>query len=176
MHKRPEFRALSRWGQVPVLIDRGRPYVQSVAIIEYLADTLRRFQGPDPETRQGVREWLYWDVDALFPPIWGCYAVQLDRRKLLPLNIEPAIADYHHRKAETALAAFDAHLAGGPYLCADAPTAADVCCCGDVAFAEMCGFELERWPNVRGWMDRMGSLNGFQLPFELLQMQDAEVS
>src|SRR2546423_2062892 len=43
MHKRPEFRALSRWGQVPVLIDGERPYVQSVAIIEYLADTLCRF-------------------------------------------------------------------------------------------------------------------------------------
>jgi hypothetical protein len=70
MHRAPEFLALSRWGQVPVLIDGERVYLQSAAIVEHLAETLGRFQGPDPATRQAVREWLYWDIDALFPPVW----------------------------------------------------------------------------------------------------------
>src|ERR1700722_2933943 len=84
MHKTPEFLALSRWGQVPVLVDSGRTYHQSAAIVEHLAETLGRFQGPDSATRQVVREWLYWDVDVLFPPIFSCYGVQLGERKLLP--------------------------------------------------------------------------------------------
>lgn len=100
---------------------------------------------------------------------------QLDRRKLLPLTIDSAIADYHHRKATATLSAFDAHLTGGAFLCGDTPTAADVCCCGDVAFAEICEMALARWPNVRAWMDRMRALPGFQPPFDLLPMQDAEV-
>ncbi len=29
MHKTPEFLALSRWAQVPVLVDGGRTYLQS---------------------------------------------------------------------------------------------------------------------------------------------------
>jgi hypothetical protein len=37
MHLAPEFRALSRWGQVPVLEHEGRVLVQSAAILEYLA-------------------------------------------------------------------------------------------------------------------------------------------
>src|SRR4051794_39519201 len=77
MHKTSEFRALSRWGQVPVLLDRERVYLQSAAIVEHLAETLRRFEAPEPVTRQAVREWLYWDVDALFPPIFNCYSVEL---------------------------------------------------------------------------------------------------
>ena len=45
MHKTPEFLALSRWGQVPVLVESGRIYNQSAAIVEHLAETLGRFQG-----------------------------------------------------------------------------------------------------------------------------------
>lgn len=55
-HKAPEFLALSRWGQVPVLVENGRVYLQATAIIEHLAATLGRFQGSDAPARQFVRE------------------------------------------------------------------------------------------------------------------------
>ena len=107
MHKTPEFLALSRWGQVPVLVDNERVYLQSAAIVEHLAETLRQFQGSDSATRQAVREWLYWGVDVLFPPIFNCYGVHLGQRKLLPISVEPTIADYHRRRAEAALSVLD---------------------------------------------------------------------
>ena len=176
MHKTPEFRALSRWGQVPVLLDGERVYVQSSAIIEHLAEALGRFRGPDPSARQAVREWMYWDVDALFPPIWNSYGVQLGQRKLLPISVEPAIADYHRRRAETALTILDSHLAHRDYLCASEPTIADISCYADVAFAEICEFDVKRWPNVASWAEKMKALPGFKAPFDLLQMQDAELS
>jgi glutathione S-transferase len=175
MHKTPEFRALSRWGQVPVLLDRERAYVQSGVIGEYLAEVLGRFQGSDHGARQATREWLFWDLDVLFPPIFGCYGVRLDQRQLLPLHIPPAIADYHRHHAETALAILDSHL-DGSYLCAAEPTLADLFCSGDVLFAEICGFELSRWPHLLNWMNRIKSLDRFTLPFDLLQMQDAEIA
>ena len=96
MHKTPEFLAFSRWGQVPVLVDNERVHLQSAAIVEHLAETLHQFQGSDSATRQAVREWLYWDVDVLFPPIFNCYGV--GQRKLLPIGLEPTIADYHRRR------------------------------------------------------------------------------
>src|ERR1700736_3057560 len=67
MHKAPEFLVMSRWGQVPVLLDGESVHVQSAAIVQHLATTLGRFEGPDAATRQAVREWLYWDVDVLSP-------------------------------------------------------------------------------------------------------------
>jgi glutathione S-transferase len=176
MHKTPEFLALSRWGQVPVLADGGRIYTQSAAIVEHLAETLGRFQGSDPATRQAVREWLYWDVDALFPSTFNCYGVQLGQRKLLPISVEPLIADYHRRRAETALSVLNSHLADRDFLCAAEPTIADLFCYGDLAFAEICAFDLKRWANVAGWTERVTALPGFKAPFELLQMEDAELS
>src|SRR5262245_8125566 len=176
MHKAPEFLALSRWGQVPVLIDDGRVHLQSAAIVEHLAETLDRFQGSDNAARQAVREWLYWDVDVLSPPMFGCYGVQLGQRKLLPISIDPVIASYYRQRAETALATLHTHLTGGGYLCAAEPTIADLFCYGDVAFADVCTLDVNRWTNVAGWAQRLRSLPGFKAPFDLLAMENAEVS
>jgi hypothetical protein len=112
MHKTPEFLALSRWGQVPVLVDGERVHLQTASIVEHLAGTLGRFQGPDPAARQAVREWLYWDADVLFPPIFNCYAVQLGRRKLLAIHVELVIADYHPGRAEAALSVLESTSRG----------------------------------------------------------------
>jgi glutathione S-transferase len=84
MHLTPEFRALSRWGQVPVLEHEGRVLLQSAAILEYLSEALGRFGGADAEARQRIREWLFWDADRLMPPLYGWYGVELGRRNLLP--------------------------------------------------------------------------------------------
>jgi glutathione S-transferase len=176
MHKTPEFLALSRWGQVPVLLDDERIYLQSAAIVEHLAEALGQFQAPDPATRRAVREWLYWDVDVLFPPIFNCYGVRLGQQKLLPIDVDPVIADYHRRRAETALAVLDSQLADRDYLCAAEPTIADLFCYGDVAFAEMCAFDLRRWTNVAGWAGRMTALAGFKAPFALLALEDADIA
>jgi glutathione S-transferase len=175
MHKTPEFLALSRWSQVPILVDGERTYLQSAAIVEHLAETLGLFQGPDPAARQAVREWLYWDVDVLFPPIFNCYGVELGQRRLLPISVDPMIADYHRRRAEAALSVLDSHLARRGYLCAAEPTIADLFCYGDVAFADVCAFDLQRWPNVVGWAERVTALAGFKAPFALLAMEDAEL-
>jgi len=175
MHKTPEFLALSRWGQVPVLVDGERVHVQSAAIVEHLAAVLGQFQGHDAEARQAIREWLYWDVDALFPPIFNAYSVQLGQRGLLPISVEPAIAEYNRRRAQAAMSALDSQLAGRLYLCADEPTIADLFCYGDIAFAEICEFDLRGWSEVVArWAERIKALDGFEAPFELLAMQDAE--
>jgi glutathione S-transferase len=174
MHRTAEFSALSRWGQVPVLVDNGRIYLQSAAIVEHLAETLGRFQGPDPAARQLVREWIYWDVDALFPPVFNCYGVQLGQRGLLPIDVEPAIAAYHRQRAETALSVLDGQLAHRNYLCATEPTIADLFCYADIAFAEICAFDLDHWSNVDAWARRVTVLPGFEAPFALLAMENAE--
>jgi glutathione S-transferase len=87
-------------------------------------------------SRQPVREWSYRDVDVLLSPVYGCYSVWLTQRKPLPINIEPAVADYHRQRAERTFAKLDSRLAGNTYLCAAELTIADFFCYGDVAFAE----------------------------------------
>ena len=48
------------------------------------------------------------------------------------------------------------------YLCGAEPTIADLFCYGDVAFAELCAFDLHRWTNVVGWSERVKVLTGFR--------------
>ena len=123
-----------------------------------------------------LSRWFYSNVDTLFPPGFNSYAVVLGERKLLPIDVEPAIAAYHRAHAGAALSVLDSHLAHRDYLCAAEPTIADLFCYGDVAFAEICAFDPERWSNLARWSKRLTALPGFAPPFELLAMQDAELA
>src|ERR1700733_7200150 len=110
MHRAPEFLALSRWGQVPVLEHGGRAFCQSGVILDYLADALGKFGGGDGAARTSIREWLFWNADRLAPPVYGCYGVKLGELKLLPIAFEPAVGAHFRTGAEAAFASLDASL------------------------------------------------------------------
>ena len=176
MHLTPEFRAFSRWGQVPVLEHDGRVLVQSAAILEYLSETLGRFAAANVAGRQDIREWLFWDADRLMPPLYAWYGVELGRRGLLPLSFDPVLVAEFDRKGAAALEVLDAHLASRRFLVGDAPTIVDICCYADIAFARLSGRDLAEWPTVVAWAGCIEALPGFAAPFDLLAMQDAEIA
>jgi glutathione S-transferase len=176
MHRTPEFRALSRWGQVPVLQHNGRIFVQSAAILEYLAETLDQFIATGVEARQHVREWLFWDADRLMPPLYSWYSVELGQRELLPLSFDPALVAEFDRKGHAALAVLDEQLANNRFLVGDTVTIADVCCYADIAFARLSNKTLADWPSVVAWAERIEALPGFAAPFDLLAMQDDQIT
>jgi glutathione S-transferase len=176
MHLTPEFRALSRWGQVPVLEHDGRVFVQSAAILEYLAETLSQFGAASVEDRQHLREWLFWDADRLMPPLYAWYSGELGRRGLLPVSFDPVLVAEFDRKGSAALNILDAHLSGHRFLVGDGATIADICGYGGVAYARLSGKNLAAWPNVATWAERIEALPGFAKPFDLLAMQDTEVA
>jgi glutathione S-transferase len=176
MHLTPEFRALSRWGQVPVLEHDGRVLVQSAAILEYLSEMLGRFRAEDAAAHQEIREWLFWDGDRLYPPLYGWYGVELGRRGLLPLDFDAAVIAEWERKGRAALGVLDTHLSHRAFLAASAATIADICCYADIAFARLSGNDLGAWPHVTTWAARIEALPGFAAPFDLLQIADAEIA
>ena len=176
MHLTPEFRALSRWGQVPVLQHDGRVFVQSAAILEYVAETLGSFGAANAEAHQHVQEWLFWDADRLMPPLYAWYGVELGRRKLLPLSFDPALVAEFDRKGAAALGILDAHLRRRGFLVGNSATIADVCCYADIAFARLSNKDLAAWANVIAWAKRIETLPGFAEPFDLPAMQDAEIA
>jgi glutathione S-transferase len=59
-----DFRAVSRFGEVPVLVADGTPMCQSNAILQWLADSYGRLDGA-PGERQLVREWLCWESNRI---------------------------------------------------------------------------------------------------------------
>jgi len=126
--------------------------------------------------RQDIREWLFWEADRLYAPLYGWYGVELGRRGLLPLSFDPGVVARWETLGETALAVLDTHLAGHDFLVGPEPTIADICGYADIAFAKLSGRDLAEWPNVAAWTGRIELLPGFAAPFDLLPMNDAEIA
>ena len=168
-HKQPEFLALNRYGQVPVLEHGGVALCQSGAILQYLADTLGRFGGDDAVARLRAREWLFWDADKLSPGIYRTRAAKLGFAKF-----EPPVEAVYQAAGEAALKDLDGYLTGQSFLVQNSPTIADIACWGVLAFAGQAGFDLAQWPNVAAWAARMTALPGALPPSDLLPMNDRD--
>src|SRR4051812_26402215 len=78
-HKRPEYLAKQRFGQVPLIDDNsnGRHLCQSASILEYLADKTGKFGGATLEQRIEAREWVFWGWDRLTRGIYRTRAAKL---------------------------------------------------------------------------------------------------
>jgi glutathione S-transferase len=174
-HRTPEFLALSRFGQVPVLQHGERVLCQSAAILLYLAAATGRFGGADDAERRRVGEFLFWDADRLGPPVYRSHGFELGRQGLLPRAADAAVVAHYRELAEQGFAMLDRQLAGSAFLVGDAPTIADIACYGEVAFAPHAGLDLSSRGNIGPWERRLAALPGFKPPFELLPAEDAEI-
>src|SRR5277367_6622561 len=115
-HKAPEFVAINRYGQVPVLAHGDLKLCQSGAILEYLSETLGKFGSTDPAARQRNREWVFWDADRLSPGIYRTRAVARGF-----LKAEPPVAAAYREHAEAGLKVLDQSLTGQAFLTGATP-------------------------------------------------------
>ena len=155
-HKREEFLARNRFGQVPVLEDGEVTVADSNAILVYLAgkyDTSRRWLPAEPLAAAEVQRFLSVAAGQV---AFGPAAARL-------VNVFGAGLD-HGRALEIAhavLAVLDAHLEGRVWLATDHPTIADVANYAYIAHAPEGDVSLQAYPNVRAWLARIEALPGF---------------
>jgi glutathione S-transferase len=143
--------------RVPTLIlDDGRPLAESGAILWYFGEGTR-FVPEDPYERAQVLQWMFFEQYDLEPSIavvrfWVAYSGQ------------PALyadrLEERTRAGHRALAALERHLAGKQYLVGDFYSLADIALYGYTHVAPEGGFELERYPAVRAWLDRVAAEPG----------------
>jgi glutathione S-transferase len=62
----------------------------------------------------------------------------------------------------------DAALRDARFLLGDAPTIADVACCGYLFWTDQVGVEIAAWPAIAAWLERIRSLPGWRAPYDLL--------
>ena len=155
-HKREDFLAKNRFGQVPVLEDGEVTLADSNAILVYLAnryDSTGRWLPGDPAASAEVQRFLSVAAGQI---AFGPAAARL-------VNVFGAALD-HTRAQEIAhgvLAVLDAHLAGRDWLATDHATIADVSNYAYIAHAPEGDVSLEAYPNVRAWLERIEALPGF---------------
>jgi glutathione S-transferase len=155
-HKSPDYLALNPFGQVPLLVDGEIKLADAQAILVYLA---RQYGGD---------RWLPLEALPLAQVIrWlsttaGEVRQGLENSRLYYLlgatniNIERA-----HQKAAHILTQLNQHLSNRTWLEFERPTIADVAVFPYVALARDGQIDLNPYPNVLMWLDRVKQLPGY---------------
>ncbi|AUH51761.1 glutathione S-transferase [Chromobacterium sp. ATCC 53434] len=154
-HKQPDFLALNRFGQIPVLVDGDEVIADSNAILVYLA---RRYGHgdwlpSDPVREARVQRWL---SVAAGPLAFGPAQARLHKWRGVPLDYELAVG-----RAKALFQVMEQELAERPFLAGDAATIADVALYTYTAHAPEGEIPLEPYPHVRAWLARVEALPGF---------------
>ena len=159
-----EFQAASTFGEVPLLIDDGAPYVQSNAILLHLARQTGHFGGESDERTVACEQWLVWEANKL-----GMCLPQLrsfatfDKNESLKNALPWLSARYEHD-----VGILESTFADGrPWiLTGDEPSIADFSLCGYLYFADEANLPVP--PRVIDWLNRLSTLPGWKHPYQLL--------
>jgi glutathione S-transferase len=157
---RPEpFRALAKYGEVPLLVHGGRPYVQSNAILLHLAAHSGALEGDAPERTERVREWLFWESNRIgfsLPNLRYC---------LKFTGADPAVLAMLRARFEADIARLDAELSDGrAFILGEGPTVADLSLCGYLFWPEQAQVTVPA--HVQGWLGRIAALPGWRHPYD----------
>jgi glutathione S-transferase len=172
-HKKPEFISKQRYGQVPLLVDKGngRNLCQSASILEYLAEMLGKFAGGTIEEKIEAREWMFWSFDRLAPNI---YRPRGQRLGLRSMSFETCAM--YHNEGNVALKVLDDHLASREWLVGKGPTIADIDVFGVIDYAAAGGFDLGQYKNLSKWIARFKALKGFGSPEQVLPKESRKAA
>lgn len=154
-HKTPEFLALNRFGQVPVIDDNGTVLADSNGILVYLAGKYGNGQWlpSDPVEQAKVQRWL------------SVAAGQISSGPATARLITVFGAGYDAadaiKRSHALLQVMEDELANSAFLAGDKATVADVAAYTYVAHAPEGNVSLEDYPNVRAWLARVEALPKF---------------
>ena len=152
------FRRINPWGQVPVLRTREGPWLaESAAILWYLARGTD-FLPADALAQAQVLQWLSFEqtqhmVNLAQPRLW------VELRGTMKRD-DPAVLAWREQ-GDKALAHMEAHLQLQPYFVGDRPSIADVALFPYTCMAEQGGYDLQPYPSLRRWLERMQALEGY---------------
>jgi glutathione S-transferase len=139
-----------------IVLEDGRPLAESNAILCYFGED-SRFVPDDRYERGQMLQWLFFEQYAHEPAI----AVA---RFLKTYSTRPDV--YERRKDELlkrgyhALDAMEGWLAERPWFVGDTMTLADIALYAYTHAADEGGYDLERYPRVRGWLARVAAEPG----------------
>lgn len=157
-----EFRAASKFCEVPTLIDGENNLCQSNAMLLYLADKFDHFTSA--EQRQQNLEWLLWEANKI-----GMCLPQLRADKLFAdSKLSDGAREWLMARYEHDVNIIDAELSDGrKFLLGDTPNIADFSLSGYLLHAADAQVVVPQ--HVNDWLDRLRGLNAWEKPQQMLQ-------
>jgi glutathione S-transferase len=161
--KRPmEFKQVSPFGEVPVLVHGDVVLAQSNAILLHLARFTGRFGAKDERDFDAITSWLFWEANRIgrsYPNLRYC--------RLFDITADPGLVAWFHSTAEADLTRLNSELSEKPYLLGDV-TIADLSCAGYLLYGDDVGLATDRWPHVSAWLNRIRALPGWEHPADVM--------
>lgn len=157
--RRPEFLAKNPNHRIPLIEwPDGRCLAESNAILFYFSQGTQFFPS-DPWLQAKVMQWMFFEQYSHEPYIavvrfWH-FSGQLEQnRHLLAEKME---------RGYDALQVMEAHLSEHPYLVGDGYTIADISLYAYTHVAGEGKFDLERFPGIQAWLERVRGQRGHVL-------------
>lgn len=154
----PEFLAKNPLGKVPVVeLDDGQTLFESNAILFYFADGTP-FLPTDRLIRARVMQWMFFEqADVMMNLAQPRFFIGIKKAKEANLDLIKA------RWAEgyKVLKVMDDHLAKHKFFAGDQYTIADISLYTYASVAHEGEYEMERFPNVQAWFERVRQQPGY---------------
>ncbi|KAK8054254.1 hypothetical protein PG996_013555 [Apiospora saccharicola] len=178
--KEPWFLEINPNGRIPAITDKfedGKPIhiFESGSILQYLADRYdieHKISYPRG-TREyyDINSWIMWQMGGL-GPMQG-QANHFFR--YAPEKIQYGI-DRYQNETRRLYRVIDTHLAKSPsgYLVGDRVTIADISCWGWVKAGSWAGIELDEFPALKAWMEKLRARPAFEQGADVPPATEAE--
>ena len=158
----PDFLAINEMGEAPVFVEGDLTLTQSCVIQLHVAEKTGKFLDGE---RNEILRWLFWDGQKGS----GQQGALRFLMNFVPEEKRPAEAiKWLSGRVMTALGVLDRHLEGRNWVAGDAPTLADLACCGYLYYPEPWGFDRKALPHIDRWLDRIAALPGWKHPYDLM--------
>ena len=154
---RDELAALNPSRRVPTLVlDDGRPIGESGAILLHLGEGTR-FIPADSYERARMLQWMFFEqADHMQSFAVARFLLRSSGRPEAFADRLPQLTRAGHR----ALRTMDRHLDESVFFVGEDPTLADIALYAYTHIAHESGLELEPYPAVRRWLDRVAAVPG----------------
>lgn len=154
-HKRSPLIDLNPWGELPILVDGEVVLRDSQAILVYLA---QKYAAPQwlPRDPAGMATVMQWLSTAANEVQNGPASARLVDKFGYAIDKADTL-----RRSARILPLLEAHLGQHAWLAAAQPTIADCAVFPYVALAPEGGVDLEPWPQIRAWIQRVRALPDF---------------
>jgi glutathione S-transferase len=148
-------------GKVPVLeLEDGTMLPESGAILCYLAEGTPYLPEQKLQRAQVLR-WMFFEQYSLLlylsrPRLWNLWGIEMTSQRTAELE---QLFEQGYR----ALGVIERHLGDREFFVGDGPTVADVAL---YVYPRLCpgGYDLEGFPVVRTWLERIATLPGYVPP------------
>ncbi len=152
-HDAEDFRKLSPFGLVPVLIlDNGQSITEVEAICRYFDEVVPQpnLLGSNPEEKALIGMWSRLTELQLLNPIAQTFRHSHPKMNVLQEQIE-AYADLSRRNAMKSLDLFERHMQGREFVVADRFTLADINMFVALRMMKLARMELSSWVTLHAW-------------------------